>query len=424
MRVEQRIGRVDRIGQEHPVTIFNFHVEGTIEGRILDVLERRIQLFEESIGGLDPILGEAEADIRKALSMGLAQRDKELERVGERLAERVRQARDAEIQLKDFILETKSFSAEIVRTALQEKQSVSPEEFELLVKALLSSVKTWVEPDRGQAERRIQFHPPFTEEHKELIEGREKRRVCFDPRTLVDSELVEYFGFGHPIIDALVKRTLEERHDGASAIRRLPEGSVDGLRPGWQFNWLIKVGGLHPREFVHSSFVDDRGQVDPTIGAALLEQSRRFKNEESDHHVIEIASLDIAHNVSQEEVGVLVGGMVDNLSEEVHARYEVERDRIEQLYANRDRAAHDRIESCSQTLQRLKISDQQLQRQAIPLWEANLQRALGERETLFQDKSRAIRDLASARIPQANYRLLAAARIEVAAGEQNRNLLL
>ena len=48
MRVEQRIGRVDRIGQEHPVTIFNFHVRGTIEGRILDVLEQRIRLFEES----------------------------------------------------------------------------------------------------------------------------------------------------------------------------------------------------------------------------------------------------------------------------------------------------------------------------------------------------------------------------------------
>ena len=182
MRVEQRIGPIDRIGQEHPVTIFNFHVQGTIEGRILDVLERRIHLFEQSIGGLDPILGEAESDIRTALRSTTEERDKELERVAERLEERMHQARQAETQLKDFILDTKSYSAEIVQAAMQIKQSVSQDEFEQLMTALLRSVNTWVEADRDNVERRIQFHPPFTEEHKELIAGQEKRRICFDPR--------------------------------------------------------------------------------------------------------------------------------------------------------------------------------------------------------------------------------------------------
>ena len=148
MRVEQRIGRVDRIGQEHPVTIFNFHVRGTIEGRILDVLEQRIRLFEESIGGLDPILGDAEADIRTALRATAVERDRELERVAQRLEERVLQARIAETQLKDFILDTKSFSAEIAQTALQEKQSVSQADFERLMTGLLRSVNTWVGPER------------------------------------------------------------------------------------------------------------------------------------------------------------------------------------------------------------------------------------------------------------------------------------
>ncbi len=413
MRVEQRIGRVDRIGQEHPVSIFNFHVKGTIEGRILDVLEQRIRLFEESIGGLDPILGEAETDIRTALRAGLAERDRQLECVGERLEERIRQAKAAELQLKDFILDTKSFSAEIARTVLQEKQSVSQSEFELFVRALLRSVNTWVEPGRDGAERRIQFHPPFTEEHKELLEGQEKRRVCFDPRALVDSELVEYFGFGHPIINALVKRTLKERHDGAAAVRRLPSDDVEGLRAGWQFNWIVRVGGLRPKEFVHSSFVDDNGQVNPSIGAALLMHSRRFQNEESDLRGIDPNSLDNAHKASEEEVGKLVAALVDEVNDQMQSRYDVERERIELLYANRYRAAQDRIQSCSKTLERLYASDEPSQRQVIPLWEANLERAYKERETLRQDESRVLRDLDSARVPQANSRLLAAARIEL-----------
>ena len=420
MRVEQRIGRVDRIGQEHPVTIFNIHVQGTIEGRILDVLERRIRLFEESIGGLDPILGDAEADIKTALRAAADERGDELDRVAERLEQRVRQARVAETQLKDFILDTKSYSAEIAQTALQQRQSVSQAEFERLITVLLRSVNTWVENNPVGVERRIHFHPPFTEDHKELIEGEERRRVCFDPRTFVDSEHIEYFGFGHPIIDVMVKHTIEEQHEGASAIRQLLDGTIDGLRPGWQFIWLVKVGGLKPREFVHSSFVDDHGQMDPIVGSELLELSRRFEREES-NQVLDVTTLDTASGGAREEVDAVVGELMVSLSEEAQTRFRVERDRIERVYDNRDRAARDRIQSCRETLERLKASEQQSQRQAIPLWEANHERARRELESLGQDRARSLRDLNAARRPQADYRLLATARIEVVPRLGNRD---
>jgi len=67
MKIEQRIGRLDRIGQKHTVRIFNFSILGTIEERVLDVLTNRIRVFEETIGGLDPILGDVETDLRKVV---------------------------------------------------------------------------------------------------------------------------------------------------------------------------------------------------------------------------------------------------------------------------------------------------------------------------------------------------------------------
>ena len=76
MRVEQRIGRVDRIGQDHPVIICNLWVKGTVEERVLDVLEHRIRLFEETVGGLDPILGDTETEIRKILRRSETNRNK------------------------------------------------------------------------------------------------------------------------------------------------------------------------------------------------------------------------------------------------------------------------------------------------------------------------------------------------------------
>ncbi|HIG19917.1 MAG: hypothetical protein CXT67_07925 [Methanobacteriota archaeon] len=60
MRIEQRIGRLDRFGQEADViTILNLAVEGTIDAAILGRLFHRIRLFEDSIGMLDPLLGKA-----------------------------------------------------------------------------------------------------------------------------------------------------------------------------------------------------------------------------------------------------------------------------------------------------------------------------------------------------------------------------
>lgn len=59
MRVEQRIGRIDRIGQEAPaVNLLNLYMQGTIEEDTYDTLKRRIHLFEEVVGPLQPILAE------------------------------------------------------------------------------------------------------------------------------------------------------------------------------------------------------------------------------------------------------------------------------------------------------------------------------------------------------------------------------
>lgn len=58
MKIEQRIGRVHRIGQTREVHIFSLCAKGSAEERILDVLERRIHLFELVIGEVDLILGQ------------------------------------------------------------------------------------------------------------------------------------------------------------------------------------------------------------------------------------------------------------------------------------------------------------------------------------------------------------------------------
>lgn len=56
MKLEQRIGRVHRLGQEHDVHIYNLAVQNTIEDHILDLLYVKIGVFEQVVGELDDIL--------------------------------------------------------------------------------------------------------------------------------------------------------------------------------------------------------------------------------------------------------------------------------------------------------------------------------------------------------------------------------
>ena len=57
MRIEQRIGRVHRIGQTRDVFVFNLVTEGTIEEEIVRVLDEKINMFELVVGEIDAILG-------------------------------------------------------------------------------------------------------------------------------------------------------------------------------------------------------------------------------------------------------------------------------------------------------------------------------------------------------------------------------
>src|SRR5690606_17633515 len=50
MKLEQRIGRVDRIGQKHVVRALNFALEDTVELRVREVLEEKLQRILEEFG--------------------------------------------------------------------------------------------------------------------------------------------------------------------------------------------------------------------------------------------------------------------------------------------------------------------------------------------------------------------------------------
>jgi SNF2 family DNA or RNA helicase len=64
MRIEQRIGRIDRIGQKHPVKVYNLVFHNTVEQRVRQVLEEKLQVIMKEFGvdKLNDVLDADEAE--------------------------------------------------------------------------------------------------------------------------------------------------------------------------------------------------------------------------------------------------------------------------------------------------------------------------------------------------------------------------
>ncbi len=123
MAIEQRIGRIHRVGQEKDVFVYNLASRDTLEYYILDLLDRKINMFELVVGEVDMILGdiEEEADFSDIVMDAWVRAkeeesmEKEMDIIGEKLLENKRQY--LKIKLLDDNLFGSSYEADKERTS-------------------------------------------------------------------------------------------------------------------------------------------------------------------------------------------------------------------------------------------------------------------------------------------------------------------
>ena len=106
MRIEQRIGRLSRIGQQKDVYIFNLSNRGTVEDQILEILDRKINLFELVVGELDLILGRLgeEKDLEETIMemVGTSRSDTEMKERLDQMGIQMQEAREQYEKVKSL----------------------------------------------------------------------------------------------------------------------------------------------------------------------------------------------------------------------------------------------------------------------------------------------------------------------------------
>src|SRR5690606_28348908 len=92
-RIEQRVGRLHRLGQTGPIQVVNLCLTGSLEDHLLRILDEKLNMFELVVGEIEMILGplEEEADLEDVLmelvasSAGPDELARRMEELGERM---------------------------------------------------------------------------------------------------------------------------------------------------------------------------------------------------------------------------------------------------------------------------------------------------------------------------------------------------
>lgn len=361
MKVEQRIGRLDRIGQKRAVIIYNLAYEDTVEDRVLDLLENRIKLFEESIGALDPILGEVEKDIQRMVLSDIETGSKDLETYSQDIEMRVSHARASERMMSDFILDRASLRRDQARDLLKHEAMASPRNLAAFMDRALRYLGGTLtdHPDGGQV---VSLSPRLASRlrvRSSVVHG------AFPPAVALELEDIEFFAFGNEVVDRLIEHvaSLPDGDTGARESASVPPGL-------WvELIYRISSGGPRPRGYLIRHLVGDDGQIQseqlhswdfsdqpvrlgvPTwVTDAVAQSSRRFRDEFAELRPVLLSGLEEAR---QEELvraermhgarRAQLGGEVARAQEWLDARQMTDSERDRKIMpARQGRLAKDR----------------------------------------------------------------------------------
>lgn len=208
MRVEQRIGRVDRIGQKYKaVWIRNFFYSDTVEATIYQRLGTRIQWFTTVVGELQPILHRVASSIEKLAMLSRSERQKRIDEEVAALTAAVDARDDGGLALDELLdLEETTEEVEPPFNMLQ------------LERALV---------DSRSLGRRFHPHPRIAGAHRLMWHDGE-HAVTFDPAVFDrHPSSVELLSFGNPLLDDLLQEVpLPPSSAKGAALLRLQAASL------------------------------------------------------------------------------------------------------------------------------------------------------------------------------------------------------
>lgn len=281
MRVEQRVGRVYRFGQNKVVQVYHFSNTETIEDQVRSCFEDRVARASEAIAkvtGEDPeeikasLNGQLESEIDPSRLYTRALVEGDLNRQTEaQIAKAVERARQAyEIATQNLFRDVSSYSFDKYQRELASDLSLDD---------VRRFVERYLHVHRRQIMQRdglLEFLVPDPLRKAGLPER--FRTVTFDRDEAIRRGDAEFLALGHSFVDAALGHVGSYDFGGLTAVRCIEAPALAGRR-GFLFLFVLRsrVAREEGDECLFSFapvFVRDDGEVDPAcVQAAVARQA-------------------------------------------------------------------------------------------------------------------------------------------------------
>ncbi|GAA0459652.1 SNF2-related protein (plasmid) [Halococcus dombrowskii] len=340
-RLEQRIGRLHRYGQDQEVKVWNFSFEGTREGEIFEMLQDKVENIRGKLGNTADVLGMLDDINVDSLIMDSIQNDEPASATKEELEELIdeRQQTLAEWYERSLI-DTSTFdheSREKIQTVMDQSEDVYGSEadlrefFERGISVLGGDVEKAGDnlfraelPDSLRRSSDDEPYGPFT----------------FNREFAMDHDGIEYISPDAELVQELMQRVLDGEQ-GTLGLKLLP--FIDN--PGITYNYRVKFEdgtGEVIREELIPVFVDVE-QQDPQqrLGQRVIEGDSVKGSPNGERTQVLLEQQDEMQSSADRYISRRVESRRDELQERRHKETQQELDDLE-TYAEAER---ERIES-------------------------------------------------------------------------------
>lgn len=214
LKVEQRIGRVHRFGQASDVYIFNFTTRDTVAERVLEVLQNKIKLFEDSIGPSDALLGavqdegEFQRDVMSFITSKKTQAEVERE-----IEAKLATAKRGYAQLHTLISPSKmNFNWDDYYNFTKKERTISNRLLEIITRSYLSEHPSVAKLEQDGTDFKL---------HRAGV----TRAATFNSERALEKENLEFLALGHPLVEEAVEYYLSRGQEKIIySIRAKPAG--------------------------------------------------------------------------------------------------------------------------------------------------------------------------------------------------------
>lgn len=332
MKLEQRIGRVDRIGQENDVFVFNLVLKDTIEEHVRAVLEEKLRLIAKEFGEdkMHDILTalQDDFDFDKVFAEALARGktgDKELEKIGEEMYLRAR-----EILKKDEIL--LPFSAMEIREVESRLIGVPSTKVKRLLECFLRTNGLELSEYKDQPGI-FHFECPsvFPDFPKEF------RGVAFERELAKDSESVNLFSLSNPFVKALLDFSESDFYGTQVTALQVKKGGLSAEGVLSCFEIRFRNGFGYDKKYYRLVFINQQGGYSGEV-SRVLENAEQLEISQTNNAPLNLDQISGLVRAAQKEIETMMHGVFQEERLKLGIALDRQETRLGGYYQDKERA--------------------------------------------------------------------------------------